>query len=52
VTEEENANDGRYIRRFTFNVAQAISAFTIETKGTTNSAGNTFHVAERIHWST
>jgi hypothetical protein len=52
VTEVESVAEGRYIRRFTFETAQAFSAFTIETKGTTNSAGNTFHVAERIHWST
>ena len=51
VSEVESTVEKRISRRFTFNLAAPASAFTIETKGDTNSAGNTFHVAERIHWS-
>jgi hypothetical protein len=37
---------------YRFDIASGpITQFTIETTGTTNSAGNTFHVAERIHWA-
>lgn len=51
VTELMDAAAGRYRRRFTFNLGAATSSFSIETKGTTNSASNTFHVAERVYYA-
>lgn len=50
VTEELNAADGRYRRHYTFNLGAPVSAFTIEITGSTNSAANTFHVSERVHY--
>ncbi len=41
----------RYERTFTFNLGATTSAFSIELAGSTNSAANTFHVSERIHWA-
>ncbi len=46
-----NAEEKRVQRTFTFNVSST-SAFRIELKGTTSSAANTFHVAERLHYVT
>lgn len=46
-----NLADKRYEREFKFTPSASISEFTIELIGTTNSAANTFHVAERIHWA-
>lgn len=46
-----DAAAGRYERIFTFNIAAPTTTFSIEITGTTNSAANTFHVSERIHWS-
>jgi hypothetical protein len=51
VTTEVNAADGRYYREFTFNLPAPVAAFTIEITGATNSAANTFHVSERVHWA-
>ena len=53
VTEEIvlNAADKRIMRTYTFNLDDATESFRIEAKGSTNSAGNTFHVAERVHYA-
>jgi hypothetical protein len=45
------AETGQLYRTFTFNLAAPADTFSIEIAGTTNNAGNTFHVAERVHWA-
>jgi hypothetical protein len=47
VTKLLDAGAKRYEREYTFNVAPAITQFLAVQTGTTNSAQNTFHVAER-----
>lgn len=43
----------RVLRTFQFNIAGGpITEFTLKAVGTTNSAANTFHWAERVHWAT
>jgi hypothetical protein len=42
--------DKRVERTYTFNLPAPTSAFRIEAKGTTVSASNTFHVAERVYY--
>lgn len=51
VTQLLDAADKRYARSFHFTPGSPTDTFSIELNGTTNSAGNTFHVAERIHWA-
>ena len=49
TTTVVDANNGRLKKTYHF-TPSAISSFAIVTKGATNSAGNTFHVAQRIDW--
>lgn len=51
VSDTLDATDKRIQRTYTFNLGSAISSFSIEVTGSTNSASNTFHVAERIHYA-
>ena len=46
-----NEADGRIERLFRFQLVSPASTFSIETTGSTNSAGDTFHVAERVHYA-
>lgn|GEM_PF-870456 len=47
VTKLTDALAGRWERVYTFNMSPAISQFLVLQTGATNSAQNTFHVAER-----
>lgn len=51
ITTTIDAAAGRYSREWEFNPSAPVNAFTVEFNGTTNSAGNVFHIAERIYWS-
>lgn len=51
VTTLLSAEDKRISREFRFDLPAPTTAFTIEITGSTNSAANTFHVAERIYYA-
>jgi hypothetical protein len=46
-----DAADKRYERTLTYNLGAPTSTFTLEITGSTTGAGNTFHVAERVHYA-
>jgi hypothetical protein len=46
-----DADAGRYEYTFKFVPGGAITQFALVFKGATNSAGNTFHVAQRVYYS-
>jgi len=46
-----DAADKRYEITYNFQLGATTSSFRIEVTGATNSAGNTFHVSERIFWA-
>jgi len=46
-----NTADGALERTYVFNLAAAVSAYKIQSAGTTTTALNTFHVAWRKDWS-
>ena len=48
TTETVDANNGRYKYTFHFTPVANLASFAIVSKGTTNSAGDTYHVAQRI----
>lgn len=52
VTETIDAENKYYYVTYTFDLGAPVTAFTIEITGSTVSAGNTFHVAERVFWVT
>lgn len=45
-----DATTGRYEQEFTFNVP-ATATFRPQIAGTTNHAGNTFHISEMVYWT-
>ncbi|UZE51127.1 hypothetical protein ONR75_11220 [Rhodopseudomonas sp. P2A-2r] len=51
TTKLINAADKRYEREFTFNLPAPVSSFRIINTGATNSPQDTYHVAERTHYS-
>jgi hypothetical protein len=51
TTTLQSLADKRYYREFKFEPSAAVTEFAIEMNGSTNSAANTFHVAERLYWS-
>jgi hypothetical protein len=50
VTTLLDASAERYEREFTFNV-QSLKDFRVVIDGSTTSAADTYHVAERLYWS-
>lgn len=50
-TELVTLEDKRYSRVYNFQLGTPTDKFIIEITGSTNSAANTYHVAERIFWA-